>query len=121
MELLTVLAGISSCVTGIGAALILLLRPVRELPLQGSLGTAFFAFVEQTFFKKLVTRRKISRTTRVRSKLKGCDLSWMTKKSFVSSGPEMKLPLPKPMQPTADGSGLWQTGFWGIWKTRRKA
>ena len=30
MELLTVLAGISSCVTGIGAALILLLRPVRE-------------------------------------------------------------------------------------------
>ncbi len=27
---LTVLAGISSCVTGIGAALILLLRPVRE-------------------------------------------------------------------------------------------
>ena len=32
MELLTVLAGISSCVTGIGAALILLLRPVREAP-----------------------------------------------------------------------------------------
>ena len=30
MELLTVLAGISSCVTGIGAALILLLRPVRD-------------------------------------------------------------------------------------------
>ena len=30
MELLTVLAGISSCVTGIGAALILLLRPVRK-------------------------------------------------------------------------------------------
>ena len=29
MELLTVLAGISSCVTGIGAALILLLRPGR--------------------------------------------------------------------------------------------
>lgn len=30
MELLTILAGISSCITGIGAALILLLRPVRE-------------------------------------------------------------------------------------------
>ena len=30
MELLTVLAGISSGVAGIGAALILLLRPVRE-------------------------------------------------------------------------------------------
>ena len=37
MELLTVLAGISSCVTGIGAALILLLRPVRKCLLRSNM------------------------------------------------------------------------------------